>query len=205
MIQRQTARKCNIKHIIKGDFVKATDIDPGFVKTSLGDISRANIIAAVVGRVSNTEIMLDDGTGMVMFRMFNEGMLPSGISVGDAVLVIGRPREFNNEIYIAGEVISKISHDWLPVRRKEIGIMQENALCDASGPAAENKKSEETGGISDYGLLIKSIRELDTGNGALMEDVMAKAGIPDAEEKLTRLIEAGEVFEFKPGIIKLLF
>ena len=51
-----------------------------------------------------------------------------------------------------------------------------------------------------YGL----IKNLDKGNGVAIEDVITDSKIENAEEIIDMLIMEGEVFEIKPGILKVL-
>ena len=52
--------------------------------------------------------------------------------------------------------------------------------------------------------ILEIIRELDDGQGAAVEKVLAKAGRPDAETMLTNLLAEGEIFEIRPGRVKVL-
>ena len=51
--------------------------------------------------------------------------------------------------------------------------------------------------------LISIIRELDPGDGAPVDEVLAKAGV-GAEQKLRSLIAEGEVFELRAGKVQVL-
>lgn len=52
--------------------------------------------------------------------------------------------------------------------------------------------------------LIELIRELDPGDGAPVDDVLAQAGFDAAEAKLQFLISEGEIFELRAGKVKVL-
>jgi len=45
---------------------------------------------------------------------------------------------------------------------------------------------------------------LDSGEGADIEDVIVKADVKDCEPLLNSLIKEGEIFEVRPGRIKVL-
>ena len=44
-------------------------------------------------------LIIDDGTGKISARVFESNVLLDRIEISDAVLIIGRPREFSNEKY----------------------------------------------------------------------------------------------------------
>ena len=53
-------------------------------------------------------LTIDDGTGKISARAFENNVLLDKTDVGDVVLIIGRPREFSSEKYILIEIIKKI-------------------------------------------------------------------------------------------------
>jgi len=114
---RQTAIKCSVKDILEGKYILQEGFEPNYVSTDYGRVSRANLIGAVVGIESKTAFVFDDGSGMIRVRFFEENItLPE---VGTLLNVIGRPRMFNNELYIQPE-ISKHLQDpkWIGIRKK---------------------------------------------------------------------------------------
>lgn len=84
------------------------------------------------------------------------------------------------------------------VRKLEVGKLSfghvetkiENHVTDAPSNISE-----------DVYLLIKN---LDTGEGADFDAVIKNSGNVDAEHIITRLLESGDVFEVKPGRLKVL-
>ena len=48
------------------------------------------------------------------------------------------------------------------------------------------------------------IKKLDEGDGVLIDDVIKSSKIGDAEEIINRLLENGDIFEIKPGKLKIL-
>ncbi|MBI2134051.1 hypothetical protein HYU11_05195, partial [Candidatus Woesearchaeota archaeon] len=50
----------------------------------------------------------------------------------------------------------------------------------------------------------KLIKEIDTGNGADIEDVSRKSNIAETEGIIRNMLQAGEIFEIRPGKLKVL-
>lgn len=200
--QRQIAYKLRIADILEGQFTK-DDISAGYIKLNGINISRVNVICTLVYKQEQTgsysSAVIDDGTGRISMRSFESDAF-SKVDVGDILLVIGRIREFNNEKYIIPEIAKKIeSIEWLNLRRLELKNFE-------VAKTEENKKTEiaeeQNTGIVDevYSL----IRKLDNGEGVAIEEVIKNSSNSKAEQIINRLLENGDVFEVKPGKLKIL-
>ena len=55
-----------------------------------------------------------------------------------------------------------------------------------------------------YGRIIDIIRRNDTGTGVDTSTIIAESGISHCEQILTTLLKEGEIFEVRPGRIKIL-
>ncbi len=64
--------------------------------------------------------MLDDGTGKIISNVFEESPVIDKIIPGNVILCIGKVRTYNQEKYIAPEILKIISQIWLKVRHLEI-------------------------------------------------------------------------------------
>jgi hypothetical protein len=73
--------------------------------------------------------------------------------------------------------------------------MQELPLQPTVPPPQTDQKNP-------YEVLVGKIRELDTGTGAQIDDLLPL--LPDAEKYIRTLIEEGEIFEIRPGRLKIL-
>lgn len=206
-IKRQTAYKCSIFSLVNGVFIKKQGWESSYLMTEYGDFSRVNILAVVVSK-DDTSIVLDDGTGQISGRMFDntEQMLP--VVVGDVVIVIGRPRDFNNQTYLTIEIIKKISSSWVAYRKKELSMIQKIRTLEEL-PKVEKKilepeiiETKSTLGSKDK--IAQVIKALDKGEGANIEDVLKLSKVSDAEELISDMMMRGEIFELKAGYIKLM-
>ena len=194
--KRQIAYKIRISDILNSNFAK-DELSAGYIKLNDINISRVNIIGTLVYKSegqSYASSIIDDASGKVSLRSFNNIGAFSKIDVGDVILVIGKIREFNNEKYIMPETLKKTEIGWMNVRNLEL---KNNKIVD------ENKKSEEI--IVDNDDEIYSlIKNLDKGDGVSFEDIIKNSAASKAEIIITRLLENGDVFEIKPGKLKVL-
>lgn len=195
-IKSEIARKCWIKDLLSGRYVKREGWESNYFETSVGRISRVNIIAVVISVQDNT-IIIDDGTGMIQLRSFEQNKVFEQ-KPGDLVLVIGKPRSFNEEKYVVPEIIRKIDDNkWIEHRKLELRNTK---------PQLEEKKTEvikeEKPTTSQSDSLLKKIIELDTGNGVKISELLKFFDSNTINKTITQLIEEGEIFEIKPGIVK---
>lgn len=125
-VQRLVAKKVTIAEILLGRFVKEEGWTPSYILTSAEEkISRVNIIAVVVTgplqELNYRTIVVDDGSGCIRVRSFEESNLFANITVGQPVLIIGKVREFTGQHYLAPEIIKAItSTQWISLRSLEL-------------------------------------------------------------------------------------
>ncbi len=199
--KRQTARKIRIKDILDSRYVKSSGIEPNYLEIGTKKISRVNILGVVVEKsdINNySALAIDDGSGKVSARIFDVNALFNEIGIGDVVIVIGRPREFLSEKYVIIESIKKTSPVWARVRSYElqkIGIDGRNREATSD--------NEENFDLGQKNKIILTIKELDHGEGVLIETVLSK-NISGAEKVIDTLLKDGDIFEVKPGKLKVL-
>lgn len=143
----------------------------------------------------SSNIIIDDGTGNVSVRFFDE-KIPE-IEIGKMYSVIGRVRKFNDSAYIVPEIVRKTENPlWFKVWQR---------VCVGSlAKPAEQQQKQKTIPSGRPNNLIDLIRELDQGTGAEIDEVLSKSGIADAEHLLDGLIADGEVYKIGPSRVKLL-
>lgn len=214
--QRQTAYKIQIGSILKGDFVKQEGWNPNYIIDEYGrKISRVNLMTTIIDIPDSQEtfnyysLILDDGTGRISTRIFENHDRLKKFSLGEIIQIIGRIREYGEEKYIVPEIIKKIENPkWIEIRKKEIELLNKT-------PKEEPKKEthtnivkevtiEETEQIDSSEIIILAIRDLDKGNGADIDDVISKCKLEKGEELINSLLLEGDIFEIKPGRLKIL-
>lgn len=201
--QRQIAYKVKISDVLNGIFTR-DEFSAGYITLNGSNVSRVNLLATVVYKLEEglnfTNIVVDDGSGRIPLRTFESNHLLSKVDVGDIVLSIGRIREFNNEKYIVPEILKKIINaGWLNVRKLELS--KRDVISES---LTDNKDSatEIPNGIDEE--IYVAIRNLDSGDGASFDDVIGKVSSKDAEIMIKKLLEKGDIFEIKPGKLKVL-
>jgi hypothetical protein len=222
---RQTAIPCTLEELKNGMWLQNDGLVPSGVRTSRGMIARASTIGVMVDKRSDAAFSLDDGTSIITVRSFDNNPVPVRADVGDMILVIGRPREYQSERYLVLEVCKKLRNPaWAQYRKRELeaGLrIEESAMrpmnTEAMTPLATVGPGEITGQISipadsvggevkknPFELLIGKIKELDAGDGADLEDVLSSLLLDGGEKYVRTLIEEGEIFETRPGKVKVL-
>ena len=200
--KRQTAYKIRIKEILGSRYVKTEGFAPNYLEINAQEISRINIIGVVVQKseLDNYKtLIIDDGTGKISARVFENNTLLDIIDVGNIVLIIGRPREFSSEKYLLIETIKEINHAWAEVRKLEL---EKNGGKSNSLPD-NNSIGEEAVDLDPTSKIVKLIKELDKGNGVPIEEISSK-NIKDIDKTLNMLLKKGDLFEIKPGKLKVL-
>lgn len=200
-VKREVAVICMIDSILKGDFVRTEGWNPSYFSTDFGKISRANIIGVVVNKEPSGSILVDDGSGRILLRSF-EGDAFGNLNIGELILIIGRPRIYNEQKYILPEIIKKLDPRWgqyrqiqLEIKRKNLApVKKENRIVLQPEPKPTNH----------FQRIVEFIKDLDEGEGADIGEVIRRANVPNGEELVRKLIEEGEIFELKPGKLKIL-
>jgi RPA family protein len=206
-IRRQTAYKCNISTLNSGVFVKKQGWESNYLMTEYGDFSRINLLAVVVGKEENS-LTLDDGTGQISGRLFEKVEQLNNIQIGSVVLIIGRPREYNNKIYLTLEIVKNIDPGWIEYRKKELTLVQKirtlNDLPKVEKKTLEPEIIESTSTLGSKDRIAKLIKELDKGDGASIDDVIRFSKITNGEEIISDMMMRGEIYESKAGHIRLM-
>lgn len=186
--ERSTAIKTHITSIVGGIFKKSLE-EPGHVVTPENKkIARANMIGVCIEVKDPTSFVVDDATASILVRSFENN---HSVSVGDVLNVIGKPRDFQSTVYIVPEIVKKITNKkWVDLRKKELGTAPKVIIQNQTNDPLEE--------------VLKTIRTLDVGAGADFEEVVSQSKLEGAEKIINRMLEEGEVFEIKPGRLKIL-
>ncbi|MBI2106180.1 OB-fold nucleic acid binding domain-containing protein [Candidatus Woesearchaeota archaeon] len=202
-IQRQTAFKIPIVAIIKSQFVEQEGWNPNYLEIKGNHVARINLIAVVIDKqVSDSlaTLTLDDSTGVIQAKVFNEDVKKViDINIGDPVLLIGKPRKYNEQMFLALEIIKKVDPLWIKIRRKELEKefdFNENKSHEEANPSL-NRSGEK---------ILELIKSLDAYNGADINEVISKSNMQESEasQLIKELIKLGEVYEPQPNKIKIL-
>ncbi len=210
--QRQVAYKVPINAILNNPYIEQEGWNPNYIQINGKQVSRVNLIATVIDKQASSSLAtltLDDSTGIIQARLFNEDVRKvAGINVGDAVLVIGRPRKFNDQKFITIEISRKVNPQWMMVRKtelqKEFDMAVQHGQSDNPNGVKEREDKLQLNHHNEK--LLETIKENDNGNGADIDEVISSSGLKESEahEAILELIKLGEIYEPRPNKIKIL-
>ncbi len=209
--KRHVATKVLIRQLLEGEYIQESDFIPNYLLTANQQrIYRLNVMAAILQkemRGSITDLYLDDGTGKIAVRSFEDDSSIRQLSVGEIVMVIGRLRIYAQERYIAPEIISKVSPSWLKVRSLELGLADHSSLLPNTEellvpplPQQDNAKKDAL----PRQKMVQLIMELDRGEGVAVQDLLERSPLEGAEGIIERMLQSGEIFQISPGRVKIL-
>ncbi len=225
---RQTAHIISAGEFLTLPFVKKEGMEPSYLLSHTQErISRVNILGTVleIQDEVNPSIIVDDGTGRLRARAFEEMPSLKHLKIGDACIIIGKPREFSNENYVVPEIIRKVQDKrWIEWRKlqllkrnllfgKDDGEDQEPQLprqqkLPSSVPGEEEVYEEETGQAEEkptaYDKLFSFIKQHDKGEGVEKGFIITASEVKEAEPLLDKMLREGEIFEIRPGRVKVL-
>ena len=141
---------------------------------------------------------LDDGSGQIRLKIFGDDAKKfSNITQGQTVIVIGVLRYWNNELYIAPEIIKEQDTKYLLFRKLELEKEKE-----------KSKKSlgrEEMVAVKDK--ILGTIKNAEELGGIELDKVIM--GLPEVSptiinQEIQKLLEDGIIFEPRPGKVRYL-
>ena len=208
--KRQVAYKVTVSSILDEPFAK-DETSAGYIKISNLNVSRVNVMGILIEKNDSQNASfgaIDDGSGRINLRTFEPSNVFSRVNVGDSVLVVGKIREYDSEKYIIPEIVRKIENEWINLRRKELDFIPKQIetprqeLAKEPSPTVVEVIAENVQNPREkvYGL----IKNLDKGDGSLIDDVIKESGNDNAEIIVKKLLESGDIFEVKPGKLKVL-
>ncbi len=224
-IKRQTAVKIWISNLVNGNYVKQDgDFESNYVEVNGKQIGRVNIIATVVFKFQSEDnnylsITLDDGSCQIRVKAWNEATdFLKNINVGDTINLIGRPREFNEEIYIVPEIVKKIVDlHWELARKAELlkeygkpmkvdstkqSMPRENTRTTKESEVVEEKVEES----ENRQKILELIEKLGAEGGVETEEITKQSGMDKdtVEEVVLELLKNGEIYEPRPNVLRVL-
>ena len=173
-----------IAQLTSGKFVESENSSGILILESDQPIRRCRLFGIVV---STGDLVIDDGTGSILIRSF-EKTFP--FEVGTIVLAIGRPRVYNGQCYLLGEIVKPIDPKWAEIARRQHPY---------NSPPPQNQQTPSSPETSAVDI----VRTLDSGDGADYQEVLTKLGTK-GEELIVHLLAMGELFETRPGRLKVL-
>lgn len=215
--KRVVSQKLWLSDAINSPFTKGEGFNPSFIEFSGKKISRAHVVATVVGKFTSEDgnyaaITLDDGTDTIRSKAFGPDVAKlRKVRVGDLVRFIGKIKEYNEERYFSPEAVRVLEDpNWMIVHKLELGQPSvEIPAQDAVKPEVPQEVAEEKLKIEDVSIqkgIIELVKTLDAGQGAEIDAITEKSGMPADEVKniIIGLLKSGDVYEPRKGKIKVL-
>ena len=224
---RQTAYKVWIADIINGEYTNPPgEWEPSYIQVREKRVSRVNIVANVVSKYQNEDssyisLTIDDGSDNVQLKAWNEDTKPlEKANIGDTILTISRVRQYNDQIYLVPEIVRKLEKpEWLVLRKKELiseygeRKQQETTIKETTQetpqenpqPVIEEETIQDTSS-SERQKLLNIIEEHDEGEGVEIHQIVEvlKMDEQGTQSIIQDLLKEGEIFEIKPGKVKLI-
>ena len=203
---RQTAYKVRIGDILRGEYYKNLgEWDPNYVLINNKKVSRVNLIATVVDKSldeNSGTVEVDDGSGSIRLRFWGEDIkILDKIIIGDLILIIGKVKKYNEEIYLTPEIARKLSDiSWAKLRKIELE-KEYGKLTVKKEAIIEKKDILEKGSESIRQKLLSLINKVEEAN---FEEVISESGLSEAEAKkiINDLLKEGEIYQSRPGFLK---
>lgn len=214
-MKRLTAKKASIGEIVNGKFIKKSGFESSYVLTNLGRrLSRARTLGLIVDKFISADekyatITLDDSTETIRCKVFVNTKLFDGFGSGDLVDIFGKIREYNGEIYIMPEIITKVEPNFETLRILEL----EKIFREQREKIKKIRDlQKQTSDVVEIKTAIKNLMSLEDVEGILeaqeiiensAEEKTVSAG--DIKNKILKLIEnldKGEGADYQVILIK---
>jgi RPA family protein len=199
--RRGTAYKVTVKALLQADYIQREPPHPNYLRIYNEEVTRVNIVGIVVQTTSH-EVVIDDGTARITAKLFNDNLTTKNVDPGQPVLLIGRPRVHKDTLYLGAEILNALNtKDWVAFRKKEIKqLYTETEPTPQTQPPQKPKDKQ----LNYSEAIIQAIDELDDGDGAPTDKVLEQVNDDRGEQHIQSLINEGEIFELRPGKLKVL-
>lgn len=181
--KRNTAYKIWISDLLNANSTNNNGSPANFFMIRNKEVHRVNLLANVVFKFDTVDnnygsITIDDGSGAIRLKAWREDTAVfENVKIGDMVLVIGRPRSFNGEVYVNPELIKVLEDpNWELVRKLE--------LLKEYGPPS--KVSEEVEVVDELSYDVRK----PVVNDAVVEEEVVEDVSETFRQKILTIIES---------------
>ena len=225
---RQTAYKVWIADLVNGEYINPEgEWVPSYVQINNKKVSRVNIVANSIAKFQNEEgtyisLTLDDGSDNIPLKVWNEDTkILEEVNIGDMILTVARVRQYNNQIYLVPEIIKKLEKsDWMVLRKKELMAEygeriqaetvqekpEEEPIIITPQPTLQEETVEDNSSENERQKILSIIEKTDSGEGVEITQLTTESDLGEqtTSNLIQELLKEGEIFEIKPGRIKLI-
>lgn len=237
-IERIVAKKIRACDILNGVFFHGSkaEMKPSYVVTPFGEkISRVNLIGTVIDMFLSEDgnygsVTVEDGTASVRAKVFGEGVeLIKDVAPGNLLLVVGKVKEYNDEIYVNAEIMRNLidsNHENL--RKLEIlkDLKKNKEMVEKIRGLVEEMSDDELKEYvkKEYGMdeeslriirenlkvvteidykpnILEIIESMDKGEGVEIGKIFEIVDLPEriVENAINDLLGSGQLYEPTPG------
>jgi len=185
-INRETAKICSIHDILNGKYIQQEGWKPSYVKISIGNISRVNVMGIVVSLDSKHQFLIDDGTGTIKVRDFVGLKNVENIRIGQSLVVIGHVRCVEDSMILVCEIVAtkqvNENFKWFDFRRAQLKNIERNEIDFTAEEKTSNSNNnkvvdKKTNRIVDKEKKTTNISKIDS------EDVVIKSKVEFDEKE----------------------
>ena len=226
MVERLPAKKVRIHDIVSGRYFAGNkdEMKPDYVITQFGEkLSMVNFIGTVVDKFESEDgtyaaVTVDDGSGLVRAKAFNNIDMVKDVQSGDAVLVIGKIKEYQGEVYVNLEIAKKVEPDHETKHKAEVlrDLVGQKKVADEIRKMAGSLSEEELRNYAQtYGLggesldaitssnqvdykprILEVLQQFDKGEGVEVNKIFETVNLPEnaVENALTELLDGGFLY-----------
>jgi RPA family protein len=194
MKERLTAIRASIADIMDGEY--GEDDGPRVISPQGVELRRVLLVGTIVDQVASTNnyasITLDDGTATIRAKSWGaEAEMLQKVSPNILALVVGKVREYDDEVYIVPEIVREIDDPnvlTLHSYERQLAILRLANRSPASpskgksrGPlmsfdtSSEPPQEKKTGATDVKGLageILEYIRKSDKGKGISTDEIV---------------------------------
>ncbi len=226
-----TTIRCEVSDIIKGSF--DNNDGPRVISPYGVEMRRVALLGFVVNRYSSegyASITIDDGSGTIRSKGWGaDANALNSVELNSFVLVIGKVREYEGEMYIVPEIIRSVSDpNLLTLHKLErlrtllqrsgvsgieapddmVDTSEQSGLVVASSPTTKSPPSTDNGPSASAPLQKQILQFIQSHDGPVSNDEIlaffGERGYPKSEvtHKILDLLDDGLITEDPIGVFK---
>jgi RPA family protein len=190
--KRAIALKAHIAEIISGRWNQNEGLN--YILTRTGRrLSRVRVLSTVVAKFTSQDkkfasITLDDGTETIRAKAFNSFIFDN-LKIGDIVDVIGKMKQYNDELYITPEIVMPADANWELLRELEMKKGAREWDCKRAMIKAYQKQTSDLAELKnlagEFGVIAEDVESI-VESQEFGDDV--KLDKDDAKQKVLEMI-----------------
>ncbi|MDD5331815.1 MAG: OB-fold nucleic acid binding domain-containing protein [Candidatus Nanoarchaeia archaeon] len=208
-----------ISNLLNGNYIKQLgEFEPNYVQVKDEQIFKINIVATIINKFQSEDnnyvaLTIDDNSGIIRIKSWAEDAKKIiKFNIGDHILVIAKPKEYNNELYLAPSVIKLVEDPNLELMYKAEIFKKygkpETITLKETIQQTEEIKQEKVENVNESARqdILNFIEKNSNSDGIKIDFIIQNSKLNEAEtEKIIQeLLKEGELFQPKPTFIKII-